>query len=417
MAPTTHIVGAGLAGLSCAVGLALAGWRMVVYEAATQAGGRCRSFHDPVLDRLIDNGSHILLSGNSSAFAYLEDIGAGGSLTGPDRAAFPFFDLQSNHRWTVRPGSILAPWWLFPGGVRRVPGARVFDCPRGLRLAWAGKDTTVAECLAGSGALYRRFWEPLAVSVLNTSAEEASAALFRSVLRETLGRGEAACRLRIARTGLSESFIAPALAFLERRGCPVRLNQRLRSLVFDNSRVSGLDFGAGKVNLATGDAVVLTVPPAAAEGLVPGLAVPRASRAIVNGHFRLQRRYDKMVHLGLVGGIGQWLFVRGDIASVSVSAADDLAKSPVNTIAAGLWDEIARALGLGGAPLPAYRIVKEKRATFAQIPAEVSRRPGVGTPWSNLFLAGDWTDTGLPATIEGAVRSGHGAAAAVRSLM
>ena len=284
-------------------------------------------------------------------------------------------------------------------------------------MAWAGKNTTVAECLAGSGALYRRFWEPLAVAVLNTNAEEASAALFRSVLRETLGRGEAACRLRIARTGLSESFIAPALAFLERRGCPVRLNQRLRSLVFDNGRVSGLDFGAGKVNLATGDAVVLTVPPAAAEGLVPGLAVPRASRAIVNGHFRLQRRYDKMVYLGLVGGIGQWLSVRGDIASVTVSAADDLAEWPVNTIAAGLWDEIARALGLGGASLPAYRIVKEKRATFAQIPAEVSRRPGVGTPWSNLFLAGDWTDTGLPATIEGAVRSGRGAAAAVRSLM
>ncbi len=416
MAPTAHIIGAGLAGLSCAVGLALTGWRVAVHEAATQAGGRCRSFHDPVLDRLIDNGNHILLSGNSSALAYLEDIGAGGSLIGPDRAVFSFLDLQSNYRWTVRIGSVLAPWWLLSGGMR-VPGARFFDYLQGLRLAWAGQDATVAECLAGSGALYRRFWEPLALAVLNTSAEEGSAALFRSVLRETFGRGEAACRLRIARTGLSESFIAPALALLELRGCPVRLNQRLRSLIFDGGRVSGLDFGAGKVSLAAGDAVILTVPPAAAEVLVPDLAVPRASRAIVNGHFRLQRRYDEIISLGLIGGIGQWLFVRGDVASVTVSAANDLARSPANTIAASLWGEVASALELGEATLPAYRIVKEKRATFAQIPAEVEHRPGPGTEWNNLFLAGDWTDTGLPATIEGAVRSGRAAATAVRSLM
>ena len=416
MASTAHVVGAGLAGLSCAVGLTQAGWRVVVHEAAMLAGGRCRSFHDPVLDRLIDNGNHILLSGNSSAFAYLEEIGAGGSLVGPDRASFAFFDLQSSYRWTVRIGSILTPWWLVSGGAR-VPGARFFDYLQGLRLAWAGEDSTVAECLAGGGTLYRRFWEPLAVAVLNTSAEEGSAVLFRSVLRETFGRGEAACRLRIARTGLSESFIAPALAFLEQRGYPIRLNRRLRSLVFDNGLVSRLDFGAGKVDLAVGDAVVLAVPPAAADGLVPGLVVPRASRAIVNGHFRLQRCYDEIFCLGLIGGIGQWLFVRGDIASVTVSAADDLAKSPVNTIAASLWGEIVRALELGDAALPAYRIVKEKHATFAQIPPEVSRRPGVGTQWSNLFLAGDWTDTGLPATIEGAVRSGRAAATAVRSLM
>ena len=114
-----------------------------------------------------------------------------------------------------------------------------------------------------------------------------------------------------------------------------------------------------------------------------------------------------------MGGTCQWLFVRGDIASVTVSAADALADQPSAAIAGRFWADVTRALGLGDAPLPPHRIVKEKRATFAQTPEEVARRPGTRTAWRNLCLAGDWTDTGLPATIEGAVRSGRAAADAV----
>ncbi len=105
------------------------------------------------------------------------------------------------------------------------------------------------------------------------------------------------------------------------------------------------------------------------------------------------------------------MFLRGDVASVTVSAADRLLDTPAEAIAAMLWADIVRALGLGDQALPAYRVVKERRATFAQTPAEVARRPGPRTDYGNLILAGDWTDTGLPATIEGAVLSGNAAAA------
>ena len=134
----------------------------------------------------------------------------------------------------------------------------------------------------------------------------------------------------------------------------------------------------------------------------------------MNAHFRL----DEAVELpggsrllGIIGGAAHWLFARGDIASVTVSAADKLAEQDAGEIAETLWRDVALALGKPPSAPPPVRIVKEKRATFAQIPAALARRAAPETAYDNLFLAGDWTATGLPATIEGAVLSGHRAAA------
>ena len=410
VAGIVHVVGAGVAGLSCAVRLARAGRRVRLYEAAGQAGGRCRSFYDAALDRVIDNGNHLLLSGNRAALAYLDEIGATDSLTGPAHAEFPFLDLESGQAWTLRPNAGSIPWWIFSSR-SRVPDSRPFDYLRGLRFALASTGATVADCLDTARPLYRRFWEPLAVAILNASADEGAAALLWPVLRETLGRGEAACRPRIAATGLSQSFVEPALSLLGVFGCPVRFNSRVRAMSLIGDRVNGLDAGGEAVSIEASDAVVLAVPPAVAAGLIPGLEAPRGSRAIVNGHFRLDQEWPGTSMVGLVGGVSQWLFRRADIASVTVSAAGALIDEPADLIAARLWPEVARALDLGETPLPPWRIVKEKRATFAQVPAEAARRPGTRTAWRNLLLAGDWTGTGLPATIEGAVRSGHAAAA------
>ncbi|UEM01446.1 hydroxysqualene dehydroxylase HpnE [Skermanella rosea] len=416
---TVHVVGAGMAGLAAAVSLVGDrggnGRRVILYEAAGQAGGRCRSLHDPVLDRTIDNGNHLLLGGNRAVFALLDRIGARDRLVAAaDPAEFPFLDLGTGDRWALRPNGGPLPWWMLVPG-RRVPGTRLRDYLALLKLLRAGRDATVADCLDPGSVLYRRLWEPLAVAALNIAPERGSARLMGAVVAETFLRGGAACRPFIAARGLSDTFVDPALAYLEARGGDLRLKARLRRLVTEDGRVTALEFAGETVELRPGDAVVLALPPAGAAELLPGLAVPEAHTAILNAHYRLDRPAvlpGGRIFLGLIGGTAEWLFARDDVVSVTVSAADRLIDRPADDLAALLWRDVASACGFGPA-MPPARIIKEKRATFRQTPADSERRPGPLTDLSNLSLAGDWTATGLPATIEGAIRSGNKAAAAV----
>jgi squalene-associated FAD-dependent desaturase len=407
-----HVVGAGLAGLACALQLSRGGHRVALHETAAQAGGRCRSYHDATLGRVIDNGNHLVLSANQATLGYLDEIGAADTLAGPERTVLPFMDLASRSRWQVRPNRGPLPWWVLAPS-RRVPGTRLRHYLPALRLVFARSDETVLDCLDRHNPLYTRLIEPLAVAVLNAAPAEGSARLLGSVLADTFGRGAAACRPLIARHGLSASFVDPALARLAAAGTTVRFGHRLRGIAFAERRVASLDFGSERIELGTNDSVVMAVPPTAAADLIPKLPVPRGSRAIVNAHFVVTPAPEPLGEapfVGLIGGTAQWLFLRGEVASVTVSAADVLAERPNDEIAELLWTDASRALGLRGAPRPTTRIINERRATFAQTPAEVTRRPRAETAWENLWLAGDWTDTGIPATIESAIRSGQHAA-------
>ncbi len=409
---TVHVVGAGIAGLACAVRLAQQGRHVRLYEAAGQAGGRCRSYYDSRLERTIDNGNHILLTANKEALSYVEEIGAGRSLVGPAHAAFPFVDLQTGDRWTLRPGRGSIPWWLLDPR-RRVPGTGLGAYVVGLRLARAGPSDTVADCLDSNDLLWARFWEPLTVAALNTAPEEASARLLWLVVRASFLRGEAACRPLIAREGLAASFVDPACAKLRQAGAEISFNARLRALRTEADRVRAMDFGGAPIALAPADWVVLALPPTVAAELLPDLRVPDESRPIVNVHIRLDappRLPEDLPFLGLVGSSADWLFLRGDVVSLTVSAAEVLAEESSEAIGERLWRDTALALDLPLEPTPPMRVIKERRATFAQTPASLARRPTAGTRWQNLLLAGDWTDTGTPATIESAVRSGRAAA-------
>src|SRR5262245_56726799 len=153
MTGAVHIIGAGLAGLSAAVRLASLGIRVSVYEAANQAGGRCRSYHDPILDMIVDNGNHLLLSGNEAALSYLETIGTRDHVVGPATAEFSFVDLATGERWTLRPNDGPIPWWIFDRQ-RRVPSTHALDYLALLRLLWARPDKAIGDMLDCEGTLY-----------------------------------------------------------------------------------------------------------------------------------------------------------------------------------------------------------------------------------------------------------------------
>ena len=409
---TAYVVGAGLAGLGAATALCDAGVEVEVSEAAAQAGGRCRSYFDAQIGLAIDNGNHLVLSGNRAVHDYLALIGAGARLTGPAQTEFPFVDLATGERWTVRPNPGPIPWWIFSRG-RGVPGARLGDYLGMAGLLRARPGRRVDETIACNGPVWERLMRPFLLAALNLQPEAGAADLAGQVIRETLAKGGAAYAPRVPTPSLAAAFVDPALDFLGRKGATVRVQRRLLRLLAAGDRIVGLEFSDGAVELAHGDQVVLAVPPWIAAELVPGLTVPDEFEGIVNGHFRLKPPAGAPLITGVLNSTVEWIFCFEDRISVTVSGANRLIGDPREALARRLWAEVAGVLGLP-AELPPWQIVKEKRATFAATVEQQGRRPPSRTALRNLVLAGDWTATGLPATIEGALRSGAKAAQIVQ---
>jgi squalene-associated FAD-dependent desaturase len=409
MPRTVHVIGAGISGLAAAIRLVRAGHTVHVHEAMQQAGGRCRSYFDAQTNLVIDNGNHLLLSGNHAARDYARAIGTEAGLVGPERAEFAFMDLRSSARWRLDLGAGKLPMWLFDPA-RRVPDTSVGDYLGLMPLLWAPTTRLIGDTIKCSGPLYDRLVQPLLLAALNVDPPEGSAGLAGAVVRETLLAGGQACRPLIARDGLSAVLVEPAVALLNASGPGVRFGHELRALTPSGDRLGALQFG-GEDSIALGpdDAVVLAVPPRPAASLLPGLKSPQEYRAIVNAHFAYAPPAGMPALTGVIGGVVEWLFAFPNRLSVTISNGNRLVDAPREELAASIWAEICQVAGIT-ANLPAWQIVRERRATFAATPAQNALRPGPVTQWKNLFLAGDWTDTGLPATIEGSVRSGNRAA-------
>jgi squalene-associated FAD-dependent desaturase len=444
--------GGGFAGLAAAVRLAGAGARVTVLERRGVLGGRAYSFVEPESGAVLDNGQHLFMRCYRETLAFLETLGTADRIAFQRRLAIEFVGADGRTARLDCP-PLPAPLHLV-AGLLRFDGLGLADRLRMLRVgaalaaaARAGEAATARlealtveawlASLGQSAASRRLFWDPLTLATLNDGPDIASARWLVAVLRRAFLDGARAGDLGFATVGLSGLYTEQARAYVEARGGTVRTRAAVAALEVAGDRVVAVRLAPGESHApgdglssdARGgarlpaDAVVAAVPHHALPALLPpeiatrppfaGLAGLGAS-PIVSFHLWYDRPLTDRSFLGLLDSPLHWLFNRGSHVTVVTSGARTLIDLTRNELTALAAREVERLVpGARGARLVRAHVIKERYATPSLAPGAGALRPGPRTPLANLVLAGDWTATGLPGTIEGAVASGHTAAAAL----
>jgi hydroxysqualene dehydroxylase len=439
------VVGAGFAGLSAASMLAEAGARVLVLEARPQLGGRATAFVDRETGELVDNGQHVLFGCYRATFEFLRRIGADHNVQRQRSLELACYDA-AGRRAVLKCPPLPAPLHLLAGILdwdpipfqERLAAIRlvlpILRARRQLRENGTVSVTpavqTVHDWLAHHGqgrVLTAWLWEPLAVAALNQSPHRAGAAAFVRVLAEMFSTDPSAAAIALPTRPLHQMYAEPARDYVAARGGEVRTSALAR-VVVEDGKVTGVDVRGARVAART---VLSTVPwhsianlfarqpPAALAGMLADAAGMEAV-PIVTVNLWYDREVMSDVFAGLPGRTLQWVFDKrlafgGTASHLSLvsSGATEMAARSNGELTALAATEVGQALpGARGARLVRATVIREKRATFSLAPGQPPR-PGPRTDVDGLFLAGDWTDTGLPATIEGAVVSGHAAARAI----
>jgi len=420
------VIGGGFAGLSAAVALAQRGVLVDVLEARTHLGGRAYSFRDRETGAVVDNGQHALMGCYRRTLAFLDRIGASGRLFRQHDLTVPLVHPTRGAGALACPG-LPAPLHVM-GGILR---CRLLEPRERLRALRAGvtamamrrgerlRAMTVEELLVRlrqSPHARATFWHPVAIATLNERPERASAAPFVEVLARAFFGSRRDSQFVLPRVGLSELYVDDARRFVEARGGTVVTGEAVAALETDGGRVCALRMRSGTRRPV--DACVSALPPRA---LAPLVALPVAldrfeTSPIVSAHLWLDRSVLRAPFVGLIGTTTQWLFDRRALTGEPVvSAVISAGREPATWSSAEVADAVMadmRALlpAARGAVLRRAVVVKEKEATIAPTPEAEALRPAPATPYDNFVLAGDWTATGLPPTIESAVVSGERAA-------
>lgn len=438
------IVGGGFAGLSAGVALAKLGIRVTLLEGKPALGGRAFSFPETESGELVDNGQHVVMGCYHQTLDFLGQIGTRDRLIlnrnleiemldGPTRAAY------------LRTAALPGPFHMTAGlmrykhltfaerlGVLRA-GMRMMSMRRFARERLSRM--TVAEFLnlsRQSIQARRTFWHPLAIATLNEQPELASAGLLAEVMKRAFFSRRNDSAFLYPAVALSELYCSAAREFIEKRGGVVLNRAVVDSLEMSEGIVSAVSLRDGaKIPAAN---FIVAVPPQQLLRMLPRAVISDGlfckigqlkSSPIICVHVWLDREVTSSAYVGFVGTTTQWLFNKRRIfnqfgahhpsyLSFVISGARELVESPNDDLLKTIMNDLTTMIPAGKqAQVIRALVLKEKHATFAPDPASDALRPTVRTPIANLFLAGDWIQTGLPATIESAVIAGRSAAAEV----
>ena len=447
-APDIVVVGAGFAGLSAAVDLAGRGARVLVLEARPALGGRAAAFTDPETGEVVDNGQHAVFGCYHETFRFLGTIGTAHLVQLDDQLEIEIIDRSGRHS-RLRSMHLPPPLHLVGGLLRwtalswRDRAAALAIGPalsRAARRHRRGQPIDPREQQETVGARLRRhrqtarlcalLWEPLAVAALNQQMDVAAAAPFVRVLAQMFGGSRLDAAIGLPRVPLDALYAAPAARWLAGRGSEVRTGAVAR-IVCAGSALSHVEVRGERIEAG---AVVCAVPwhalertldrPPAAMSSIVAAATAMGSSPIVTVNLWLDRPVTSVPFVGLPGRTMQWIFDKrqafGEAAShlslVSSGAESIVAKSNRELIELAVGEVRHALVAARAATVVRAVVVREKRATFSLAPGQ-PQRPRTVTPVRGLFLAGDWIDTGLPATIESAVVSGHRAGEAAAALV
>jgi hydroxysqualene dehydroxylase len=436
------VVGAGFAGLSAAVRCAKRGARVLVLEARSRLGGRATAFPDRETGELVDNGQHVLLGCYTETLAFLRDVGASDHVSVQPQLSVTMIDRHGRRSRLTCPAYLPSPLHLLAGvfewdaldwrdRLSAIGMATPIKLARrellpGAKRKAASTGETVENWLIRNGQTARireMLWNPLALAALNQPPERASAPAFARVLGEMFGSDPKASAIVLPTKPLHLMYAEPARRYIESHGGTVRMG---------STATVRVDGGAGISVTAdrgrwSAKSVIPAVPWFALADLFDAVPTPLAdvvdrarkmdSCPIVTVNLWFNRRIIDEPFIGLPGRVMQWVFdkrlVFGDDAShlsLVSSGADAIVSRTNDELIQLAHQELYEAMpDVRTATLLRATVVREPRATFSLAPGQPARPP-TETGVRGLYLAGDWIDTGLPATIESAVRSGHRAA-------
>jgi zeta-carotene desaturase len=423
--PSVTIIGGGAAGLSAAVFLARKNFKVILIEASGKLGGRAYSYFDDILEDTVDNGQHILAGWYKNTFEFLEIIGSSNKLYFQKQLSVRFIKQDSSCAYFKC--TALFPLLNLFFGILRYNALSFNDKLSIFRLITAiglNKfneslvNLTAEEYLKLSGqttGIIHFFWNPLIIAVFNAKSHETSAKLFVNLLKTgLLKRGNS--RLVLPLSTLGRLYIEPATEYLNLKGTEIKLNTRVKKLHIKNDKVESAELQDS--SFINTDYFISAVPFWEFKSLIGENIYDSSFKfvdelknsEIVNIYFKFESEIDNIIKNNFTGVLDstiQWIFrIKNDHLCLVISRAGEVAKFNKEDIIQFTKRELFHCYpALMNVKIKSARVLKEKRATFIPDNDSLNSRPGQITKLSNFYIAGDWTDTGLPATIESAVKS------------
>jgi hydroxysqualene dehydroxylase len=428
------IIGGGFAGLTAGVELGERGHEVTLLERRNHLGGRAYSFTDPITGDSVDNGQHLFMGCYANTLDFLKKIGCLDKLRFQEHTQIDFLDAINGLDSFACP-ALPAPLHVL-AGLFRLKGLSLGDKIRALQLgstlrgkAKTNGALTVADWLKKlkqSDNINERFWHPVVVATLNESPDVASARMLIKVLQEAFGSGRRDSAIGISSVGLSELYTNGAKEFIESHGGKIRTSARVKNLVVGEGKATAIELQNGERLEA--DYVISATPPNVLREMLDGEFRKKefayleklTSSAIVSINLWFDRPVTERKFIGLIGTEVQWLFNKDAISesrknsnhlALIISAANQYVGLTKHQLVDLALRDLHRLLPQSlEAKLLHSTIVKERDATISHTVESDTLRPNAQTSIANFILAGDWTNTGLPATIESAVLSGKIAA-------